>query len=495
MALLVELELEMPPFAPLARGVAASAAVMARRGAAEDAAPLARLARRGTRAALVADARVLPALAAAICSCHAADDADAEAAMWFHLATCSPFGEATRELQDSLVRLGVLEAVVRRLSAGGSCGQAAALLMGCLVEDRPDVAAADVTAGALPSLVALRGGDEPAASLGVLALRRLVRPGGSTIAAAAVDAGAVRAAAELLGRSGLSAASLTVVLRLLLQLSQTPAGAGRLVTDGALPHVVRLLRSPARGVAGDALACLAAATTSQSWGAVAEALLADATAAPALSALLLGPDGDAPFGAACVLGMAIDGALTTRSPEALRRAGGLAAAARRAGAVPRLVELRHATLEGEHSVNMMDPVGALAMMCLVDAAAAREALGAGARPAACRALVQQDARGDGADEALLALSLAVLVELIPHLRDGAPRPAAAAEPGLVAALSRTLGRVASRAPLGSPGPLGLDPPLRLWPARRRRSWRKCCRAPTGPSTPPSSSRREVQATW
>jgi hypothetical protein len=153
--------------------------------------------------------------------------------------------------------------------------------------------------------VALFGNaDDSAAADAAAALYTVAGSCSPPASAAAVDAGAVGALAERLGRRGASDASLGILLSVLKPLAQTPMGAERLVADGALPHVFGLLRSPARGVADAAVACLAATTLPPSWGAVAEALLADATAAPALAALLLRPDGDAPFrgGRACCAG-------------------------------------------------------------------------------------------------------------------------------------------------------------------------------------------------
>jgi hypothetical protein len=63
--------------------------------------------------------------------------------------------------------------------------------------------------------------------------------------------------------------------------------------------------------------------------------------------------------------------------------------------------------------------------------------------------VQHESRADRADPLLLN-SLSLLAIFGPHLRDAAPRAAAAVEPGLVAALARTLGR-AARVPPGADG--------------------------------------------
>jgi hypothetical protein len=357
---------------------------------------------------------------------------------------------AQREQQDALVRLGALEAALQRLSAGGSCGHAAAGLVAILVLGRPDVAGAAVAAGALPGLVALLGdADEMAAHAAAVALYAVVDGGGPPIAAAAVDAGAVRALAERLGRPGVGGAFVDVALYILSPLARTPAGAERLVADGALPHVVGLLRSPARDVADAALACLNNASDSPSWCPVAEALLADATAGPALVALLLQP-GLAPVRVALVLSRTMVWAQLLGGPEALRQAGGLAAAVRRAGAVPRLVGLLRAPPEGAwRRFSATCVLGGLDEVCHFDAAAAREALGAGAWQEACRALMRQDACGHREEQTIVALSLSLLAELAPHLRDAAPRPAAAAGPGLVAALARAVGHAAARGPPGA----------------------------------------------
>jgi hypothetical protein len=446
----------------LARGAAAGATARARRRAAEAATSLARLAQGSPAdcAALVADARVVPALAAAICSRHGAVAQEAMAAAGCLVAGCP--AAARLPQQEALMRLGALEAAVEHLSAGGRRGSMAAYLVACVAGDGPeDAAGAAVAAGALPPLVALLGdADVSAASLAADAVSALVFAAGRAvppIAAAAVDAGAVRALTELLGRGGLRAAALGIAIELLSGLAQTPAGAERLVTDGVLPHVVRLLRSPARGVADDAVLCLTAAAVSENWRAVAEALLADATAAPALVALLLRPDGEAPFRAALVLGGTMGQALGSGIPEASRQARDLTAAIRRAGAVPRLVELLRATLEEERRGGFAFSVlAAVASVCHVDADAAREALGAGAWPEACRAFLEEDAHADDADEGLLAQCLNLLAAIIRHSPDGAPCPAAAAEPGLVAALARFLGRAAARVPPGAQALLGAD---------------------------------------
>jgi hypothetical protein len=430
-------------------GSAAGVSASARRGATEAAERLALLARGRPAdcAALVADGRVVPALAAAVCSRHA-DAATVEQAMAAagDLVRYCPDG-ARRQQQDALVRLGVLDAAVRRLSAGGRCGGAAAYLVGPLVGDRPDdLARAAVAAGALPALAALMGdADDLAAVQAARALSALcVGHDKSPVAAAAVDASAVRALAGLLGRAGVSVASLCDALLLMEWLARTPAGAGRLVADGALPLLVGLLRSPARGVAGGAVSCLAVASHSDGWGAVAGALHTDATVAPAILALLLGRHREAPFHAACVLCMMLDWGYFGR-PEARRHAHGLAAAARRAGAVPRLVELLRTTLERQQRRPFTYfMLGALTRVCNGDAATAREALGAGAWPEARRVFVEQDALAERANPGLVAASLSVLADLAPHLRGGAPREAAAAvEPGLVAALARALGRAAA----------------------------------------------------
>jgi hypothetical protein len=56
----------------------------------------------------------------------------------------------------------------------------------------------------------------------------------------------------------------------------------------------------------------------------------------------------------------------------------------------------------------------------------------------------------------VAVSVSLLADLAPHLRDGTPRLAAAAEPGLVPALARALGRAAGRGPPDSQALLGND---------------------------------------
>jgi hypothetical protein len=436
----------------LARGTAAGASAAARRGAKEAAESLDSLARGRPEdcAALVADGRVVPALAAALCSRHADGAVVAEAAYAAASLVANSPAAAKREQQDALVRLGALEAAVQRLSAGGSCVHAAAALVATLVECQRDVAGAAVAAGALPALVALLGdaGNPAAADAAATALFVVAASGGPPIAAAAVEAGAARALVERLGRARLSADSLGAVLKNMVLLAQTPAGAERLVADGALPHVFGLLRSPAPGVADAAVACLAAAYPSQSWGAVAEALLADATSGPALAALLLGRDGDAPFRAACVLRGAMTWAIDSGGRDAWSRAGGLAAAISRAGAVPRLVELLRAACEGERWRPFANHVvGAIVMLGVLNAAAAHEALGAGAWEEGCRMVVEEDARGRRADAELVGLGLWLLAALVTALRDGAPRPAAA-ERGLAAALARALGRAAAGAPRG-----------------------------------------------
>jgi hypothetical protein len=406
------------------------------------------------------------------------------------------------EPQDALVRLGALSAAVQRLGAGGTRSGAAATLVGALAERRPELAGAALAAGAVPGLVALLGdADDLTAIEASVALSNMAGHAvASPAAAAAVDAGAVRALSHLLGRASMSGNSLSIVLLLLGKLVHARAGVERLVADGALPHVQRLLRAPARDVAGNAVLLLATTTTSLSWGAVAEPLLADAAAAPALLALLLGPDDDVALHASSVLGMAQDWAFAFGSPAALRRARGMAAAARRAGAVPRLVGLLRATLEGQQPRSSANhAVVALVWACHFDAAAAREALRAGAWAEACRVVVREVEERTGEElfrlgEVLVPLTLSLLADLATHLRDGAPRPAAAAEPGLVAALARVLGHAAARLPPG-PGILGT---LRTMPQslpKRRRPWQEQWRAPAGPSAPPSSSAREALATW
>jgi hypothetical protein len=441
----------------LARGAAAGAGARAQRRAADAAASLADLPRGGPEdyAALAADGRVAPALAAAICSRHACVAEAAMAAAAELLSSCPAAAKA--EQVDALVCLGALQAAVRRLSAGGRGGGVAAFLVRALALGRPDdVVGAALAAGALPRLVALMGdADEPSVVQAATTLLYVAGPVGSPVAADAVDAGAVGAVVRLLGRlPGLSAGLLSALLLILGKLARAPAGGERLVADGALPHVVRLLRSPARREAEEAVFCLYVATGSPSWGAVAEALLADAAAGPALIALMLGADGDVPCRTASILGTITEWARIFGSQEALGRATGLAAAARRAGAVPRLVEVLRTPLEGEmrrgFTINFLAPV------CHVDPAAAREALAAGAWPEACRVLVEQDALAERAEEGLAAQSLSLLAALARRLDDGAPRPAA--EPGLVAALARVLGRVAarrawlsSRSPVFDPG--------------------------------------------
>jgi hypothetical protein len=447
----------------LACGAAAGATGRRRaaeqRGAEDAAITLAVLARGrpDNCAALVADARVVPALAAAICSRHA-DGAVVEAAMFATAIIVSYCpAEATGEPVDSLVRLGALDAAVQRLSAGGRFGGTSAFLIKALVQERHEgVAGAAVAAGALPQLLALLAdADDTTAVEAAAALVAVIYPAGSPSAAAAVDAGAVRALVEQLGRAGGPSESLIVnALIILTLLAQTTTGADRLVADGALPHVVGLLRSPDQDVAPYAVNCLAAAMESRSGGVAAEALLANVMAGPALAALLQSPNGDTPFTTAATLGEALRWALASGSPEASRHAGGLAAAVCRAGAVPRLVELLRTTLEGgQRRALAVSLARAVALVCNVDAAAAREALGAGAWPEACRAVVHQDARTESADEQLVAQSLSLLANLAPHLRNAAPCPAAAAEPGLAAALGRALGRVAARALPGSGGRL------------------------------------------
>jgi hypothetical protein len=452
-----------PLLGALARGIAAGAQAAARRGAADAAASLARLAHDRPPAsceALAADGRVVPALAVAICSRHA-DGAVVEAAMVAAanlLAGCPAAAKA--EQQASLLRLGALEAAVQRVSAGGRVGRAAAFLVGALAEGPSEaVARAAVAAGALPRLLALTGdADDAAAGEAVRALGYLI---GRTrarwpIVAAAVDAGAVRAFSQLL-RAGMSDGLIGAVLRLMAAMAKTPAGAERLVADDVRPHVVRLLRSPAVGVADAAVGCLAAAVDSPSSGALAVALAADATAAPAVAALLRRQDGTAPFDAACVLFMTLTGVLASGGPEASRRAADIAVAVRRAGGVPRLVELLRAPLEGEQRrPSAANAMGALAFVCRLDAAAAREAFGAGAWSEACRFVVEQGPCGDHADTAQLEVGLTLLAQLAPHLRNAAPRPAAACEPGLVTALAQVLGRAAPRLQLGTVGPSGND---------------------------------------
>jgi hypothetical protein len=227
------------------------------------------------------------------------------------------------------------------------------------------------------------------------------------------------------------------------------AGAERLVTDGALPHIVRLLRSPDRRASDHAVTVLAVATTIRGFSAVAEALLADATAAPALVSLLPNTVSQAPFLAACVLGRTLEWALESGSPEASRRAGGLVAAVRRARSVPRLVQVLRSTLEvglERRNATAVGVMASLALVCHMDADAAREALGAGAWPEACGEVLKQNAQAHGANDGMLALSLSLLADLVPHLRGGAAIPSAAAAPGLVPALARSF----SRAPAGVP---------------------------------------------
>jgi hypothetical protein len=441
----------------VARGAAAGADAAAVHGAHKAAKRLAKLAldRHAECGAVVAEGRVIPALAEMICG-RAADGAVVEQAM--HAASCLLMfcpDEARREQGDDLVRLGALDAAVERMSAADRGDSLAGSLVGSLAEGRCDaVARAVAAAGALPRLVGLLvGTDEPIAKDAATRLAFLFDCGGPPTVAAAADAGAVRAVGELLRQpaGAVSESLLTRALQLLARLVQTPAGAERLVADGALPRVVALLRSPTERAYS--IFSLAAATKSDGWGAVADALLADAAAGPALFAVLRGPDEDARFRAACVLGKTLGWALALGGPEAKGRAADLAAAARRAGAVPRLVELLRTTpFEGEQRRDFPGyAIGALAHVCRADGDAAREALAAGAWPVACRAVLKQ-ATGD---EGLWALGLSLLADLARHLRGGAPRPAAAAAPGLAAALARALGRAAAdRAPLGSGSPMG-----------------------------------------
>jgi hypothetical protein len=432
----------------LARGAAAGASAPAQRRAAEAAESLARLAqcRPDICAALAADARVVPALAAAVCSRHA-DGAVVEAAMAAaaYIVEGCP-AAARREQQNSLVRLGALQAAVQRLSAGGRSGLAAARLVGSLALERPDdLARAAVSAGALPGLVALMGdADASAAVHAAAALRTIVGHAGSPNAAAAVDAGAVPPLAALLARASSREDWLLSTLAVLLMLPATPTGAERLVAAGALPRVVGLLRSPAPGVAGRAVFVLAAATRDRSWRAVGDALLADARTVPALLALLSGPaegGSRAPFDAAQVLAAMLHWGGTPGSPEAEGRARGLAVAIRRAGAAPRLVELLRAALE-EDPRPAMGPMDALIAVCSSDGDAAGEAFDAGAWQLSCRILAEAaSAAGIRFGELLLGTVVSLLAALACSRRRA---PGAAAEPGLVAAMARTLGRVAAR---------------------------------------------------
>jgi hypothetical protein len=336
----------------LARGAAPGASAAARRRAQEAAQTLSDLARGGGAdcAALVADAGVAPALAAVICSRHADGAVVGEAACTAADLTGHCPAAARRELQDALVRLGALEASVQRLSLGGFCGGTAARLVGALVEDRPgDIAVAAIAAGALPGLVALTGdADDAAAAEAAEALGWVAGRARSPTIPAVVEAGAVRAHVARLARPGVSDASLRSALRQLAALASTPAGEERLVADGALPHVARLLLSPVLDVSEAAVRCLTFAAFDQAWGVVAEALLgAAAAAAAALARLLLGPDRDTQFRAAGVLNRLLWWGHLQGSPEAVRLAGGLASAVRRPGVVPRLVELLRAALDAE----------------------------------------------------------------------------------------------------------------------------------------------------
>jgi hypothetical protein len=442
----------------LARGTAAGAGETAVVCAVSAAACLQTLASGGPAscAALLRDARVMPALAAAIGSSHA----DGEAVAWAMAAASgllSACPDAARhEQQDSLARLGALEAAVRRLSAGGFCGGAAALLVGTLALARPDdLASAAVAAGALPGLVALLGdAGEPSVVSAATALGEVVGLPGSPIAAAAVDAGAVPALAALLRRAGRSDAWLAPTLNVIALLSSSPTGAERLAADGALPVVAALLRSPAPGAADSAVFVLAAAVGAGSFEAVADALLADAGTAPVLLALLLGNTpaeggSDTPGNAARVLGAMASRASSLGSPEAEGQALGLLAAIRRAGAVPRLVELSRAAL-GQELQRATGAMEALFAVCSADEAAANEALDAGAWQVSCRILAEgSSASGPCFDDGLLGTVVSVLAALKSD-RCRAPMPATAAEPGLVAALVQCLGRVAARQASGNP---------------------------------------------
>jgi hypothetical protein len=400
-------------------------------------------------------ARGAPALVAELCGGGAAAARALEACK----ALC-----VTSEGRAELSRCGAIDATVGLL--GSSDDAENVLLPACqllneLCFECPPNAAAAIAAGCLPALARVCNDEEQPVHVALEAYKAVLAAviddmqegllaAGAHLEAAAA-AGVVDAAARLVARprGGPGDACLAEALSVLvLATGRSAPVADRVAASGALSGAVALLRSSDDGLSLPAIV-LVHRTTELS-PAAARAVGLDPAAAPALVEVLKAPPAgggalpDSPYFAASVLGR-----MAQQTMGRARVAGApnaVAADVRRAGGVPRMVELLRAVLgggampEATRNACRVLIVHALSGFLVLDAESRPAALAAGAAPLFARVLAGVGAgpRGlDGDHRELGALHALAALGDVPRVG----RAALAAQPGLAATAARILGAV------------------------------------------------------
>jgi hypothetical protein len=358
-------------------------------------------------------------------------------------------------------------AVAATVSLVGSSSDAAVSTTACQLLAQlcaycaPNAAAA-VAVGCLPTLTRLLDGEDRVAALeAYTALMAVVvadGPLGVTVkahVAAAAAAGVADAAARLVARprggGGAGDPCLVPALQLLLVLTScSEPVAERVAASGALSGAVALLRCPDEGLAQ---AALAFANTAMLSAAASRALALDADAAPALIEVLMaapavgGALPDSPYYAASVLGGMAKVTMGRARADAAPNA--VAAEVRRAGGVPRIVELLRATVAGALPEDVRFArrawvVPAFCALVIMDLEARPAALAAGAVPLLARVVADVSAGGDsrpperGLDSDRRVLNALDALAVLSEVPQGG-RAALAAQPGLAGTAVRILG--------------------------------------------------------
>jgi hypothetical protein len=407
------------------------------------------------------------------------------------IEACIALCDAGSAGRAELSRCGAVGAAVGLLgrSSDADVLRPSCQLLSQLCSQCPRNAAAAVAAGCMPALARLLDSEDRLAALEaygaltavVMADGQLGTPAKVQAAAARVHAaaaaGAVDAAARLVARHGSGGggeSDVCLVLALPVigaAVHCSGAVAERVAASGALSGAVALLRSadadllratlmfvhsavetsPAADVASAALAFLhhAAALSAAAQRAVA----LDPAAAPALiEVLMAGPAGggalsNSPYHAASVLGGMAKATLGRARAHGAPNA--VAADVRRAGGVPRMVELLRATVvgvlpEGFWCSRRIWVVHALCALVIMDLEARPAALAAGAVPLLARVVSDVSARGDarppecGLDGDRRLLNALDALAALGEVPQGG-RAALAAQPGLAATATRILG--------------------------------------------------------
>jgi hypothetical protein len=360
-----------------------------------------------------------------------------------------------------LSRCGAVAATVgllgRSTSSDAVVLRPACQLLALLCSQCPPNAAAAVAAGCMPALARVCDGEDPLLALeAYAALLAVFLAEGPLVAAthseAAAAAGVADAAARLVARprGGAGDICLGEALSVLTFVtgSNEPAAeraAERAAASGALSGAIPLLLSPDEYLSRSAL-MLVVRTTELS-AAAARAVALDPAAAPALiEVLMAAPDVDgafanAPCFAASVLGRMAQKTMGRASTDAAPNA--VMSDVRRAGGVPRMVELLRAVLdggalpEGYRFACRMMIVQALSAVVVLDVEARPAALAAGAAPLLARVVsgVSAGPRGlDGDVRELNALDALAVLGDVPRVG----RAALAAQPGLAATVALIL---------------------------------------------------------